>query len=427
MKRTLSLLFAVGLPILILIILGGGAMAALSALAPQPVENDTPPPGLAVFAEEIVPGSLTLSVDVQGEVQPKREIIVAPQISGRIAYVSPDFIDGGFIREGQVLVRLEDADYQLSVTRARSSVASAEQRLAREQAEAEIARQDLEELGIENASPLARREPQLAEAQASLDGAKAQLAEAELALRRTAVIAPFSGRVWERAADIGQFASPGQSLGRIFATDVVEVSLPLTDDELARIGLPVAFAATADNPGPDVTFSARIGGIDRQWIGSVARTGAALDPRSRTISVIAELEDPYGAGADNGVPMAPGAFVNAHIRGATIEDIFVAPRAGLRGTDTVYIGNPKEGTLSIRAVNVVYADDEGAYLSSGVEAGELAVVSPIQASFDGMRIKVLERQADGTIITHEPETEPDEETDGEAMADAGTENEGAVQ
>lgn len=426
MKRTLSLVFAIGLPIGILVILGGGTMATLSALAPQPEENNEPSPGLAVFAEEVMAGDLTLTVDAQGEVRPKREIIVSPQISGRIAYVSDDFIDGGFIREGQVLVRLENADYQLAVTRARSSVASAEQRLAREQAEAEIALQDLEELGIEDASPLARREPQLAEAQASLDGAEAQLAEAELALQRTAIIAPFTGRVWERSADIGQFASPGQSLGRIFASDVVEVSLPLTDDELARIGLPVAFAATADDPGPEVIFSARIGGIDREWEGTVARTGAALDPRSRTVSVIAELNDPYGEGADNGVPMAPGAFVNANIRGATIENLRIAPRSALRGEETLYVGNPQEGTLSIRTVNVLFADDSGAYLTSGVDAGELAVVSPIQASFDGMRIRVLERKPDGTVISHEPERE-EEDDESPAMADASPDSEGAAQ
>ncbi|MEO0465315.1 MAG: efflux RND transporter periplasmic adaptor subunit [Pseudomonadota bacterium] len=421
MNRILSLVVAIGLPIGILIVLGVGSMMTLSALAPQPVENEELPPGLAVFAEEILAGDLTLAVDAQGEVQPKREIIVSPQISGRIAFVSPDFIDGGFIRRGQVLVRLENADYELSVTRARSSVASAEQRLARERAEAEIALQDLEQLGIEDASPLARREPQLAEAQASLDGAAAQLAEAELALRRTAIIAPFSGRVWERSADIGQFASPGQSLGRIFATDVVEVALPLNDEEIGRIGLPLAFAASADTPGPEVTFSARVAGVERNWVGTLVRTGAALDPRSRTITAIAELNDPYGAGADNNVPMAPGLFVNANIQGATIEGISIAPRSALRGDDTVYIGNPKEGTLSVRTVDVVFADDTGAYIRGGVEAGELAVVSPIQAAFDGMRIKVLERTSDGTVITHEPEP------DVAAIADAGVEGDGATQ
>ena len=418
----MSRILAIALPILILALLGGLGSVALIAMKPQPEENTEPPAGLSIFAEAITEGEFTLTVEAQGEVEPKREIVVSPQIGGRVSYVSPDFIDGGFIREGQVLVRLESADYELAVTRARSSVAAAEQTLAREQAEAELAIQDLEDLGITDASPLARREPQLAGAQAALDGARAQLEEAELSLRRTAVIAPFTGRVREYNVDIGQYASPGQSLGRIFSTETVEVSLPITDQELGRLGLPLAFAATESEPGPKVTFSASVAGRTRQWTGQVVRTAATIDPRSRQLEVIAELRDPYGTGSDNGVPMAPGLFVNALIEGATLDHVMIAPRAALRGNNEVYIGNPKEGTLSIREVEVVYSDDSGAYLSSGVVAGELAVVSPIQAAFDGMRVKVLERFPDGSIVSHEPSTEA-----GEAVANADGNSEGATQ
>ncbi|MEM1106720.1 MAG: efflux RND transporter periplasmic adaptor subunit [Pseudomonadota bacterium] len=415
-------ILAIVLPLIILAGLGGFGAFLLAELAPEPEENDSPPVGLSVFAEPIVSGDLTLTVDAQGEVAPKRQIIVSPQIAGRISFVSPDFIDGGFIRRGQVLVRLEAADYELAVTRARSSVASAEQRLAREQAEAEIALQDLEDLGIADASPLARREPQLAEAQASLDSAMAQLAEAELALNRTAIFAPFSGRVFERSADIGQFASPGTSLGRIFATDVVEVLLPITDTQLGRIGLPLAFAASEETPGPRVEFSAQVGGVTRRWQGSVARTAAALDPRSRQLNVIAELEDPYGAGSDNGVPMAPGLFVNAEIQGEVVRDIIIVPRAGLRSNNEVYVGKPQEGLLEVRPVELIYSDTGGAYVTAGVAPGELAVVSPVQAAFDGMRIKVLERRPDGTVISHEPGMDKDD-----TIARAGGEAEGAGQ
>lgn len=395
-------ILAIALPILILAGLGIGGMALLGALAPEPEEAEEAPPGLAVFAEAIVETDLRLTVSAQGEVRPKREIIISPQIAGRIAYVSPDLVDGGFIRRGQVLVRLESADYELAVTRARSAVASAEQALARERAEAEIAIEDLEDLGITDASPLARREPQLAEARARLDSAEAQLAEAELALSRTAVVAPFSGRVAEQTADLGQFVSPGQSLGSIFSTDVVEVALPITDEELGRLNLPLAFGETAQDPGPPVVFEANVGGEPRMWRGRIVRTAAALDPRTRLITVIAELDDPYGEGADDGVPMAPGLFVNATIEGELVPDVKLAPRAALRGEDEVYIGHPEAGILEIRTVDVAFTNEVGAYLLGGVDAGELAIVSPIQAAFDGMKVRVIERLPDGSTINHEP-------------------------
>jgi len=402
---------AIVVPLAIVAVLGVGGTIVLSALKPEPEKAEEARIGLNVFAEPVRSGDLQITVTAQGEVRPRREIIVAPQISGRIAYVSPDFIDGGFIKQGQLLVRVEAADYELAVVRARSGVAAAEQALAREIAEAELARQDIEDLGVTDASPLARREPQLAQAHAALDSAKAQLKDAELALERTAVYAPFSGRVWERDVDIGQVVGTGQSLGRIFANDVVEVSLPLDDEEMGRLGLPLAFAASAQQPGPVVDFSAVVGGIERHWKGEVVRTAAAVNSQTRQINVIAELQDPYGKGADDGAPMAPGLFVNAVIEGKTIPDVLIAPRASLRGDDRIFIGDRDTGKLSIKTVDLIYSDTNGAYIRSGLNEGEYAITSPIQAAFDGMNITVMERMPDGTIKTYEPKTESKAKTD----------------
>lgn len=419
-------IIAIVAPILIIALLGVGGFVAIQAMKPEPEKKDEPRAGLNVFAEPITQGALTLTVNAQGEVRPKREIVVAPQISGRIAYVSPDFIDGGFIRRGQVLVRVESADYELGVVRARSSVASAEQALAREIAESELALQDLEDLGMTDASPLARREPQLANARAALDAAKAQLQDAELALARTAVVAPFDGRVRARSVDIGQVVSPGQSLGQIFDTDVVEVSLPLKDAELGRLGLPIAFAASNETPGPEVIFKATVGGEPRTWTGTVVRTGAAINAQTRQINVIAELKDPFGKGADNGAPMAPGLFVNAQIQGRSLDQVLIAPRSALRGEDKLYIGDPESGKLSIRTVDVVFSDRNGAYFHVGAEAGELAITSPIQAPFDGMSLTVMQRMEDGTVkVLNPPKTEEPVTEVGPSSASTG--NEGAAQ
>ena len=420
-------LIAILAPIAIIIIVGVLGVGAVIAMKPEPEKSDEPRAGLNVFAEKVTEGSLTLTVESQGEVRPRREIIVAPQITGRVAYVSPDFIDGGFIKRGQVLVRVESADYELGVVRARSTVASAEQRLAREVAEAELAQRDLEDLGMTDVSPLARREPQLAEARASLEAAKAQLSEAELGLARTAVIAPFDGRVRERSVDVGQFVSTGQTLGRIFATDVVEVALPLKDADFGLLGLPLAFAATDAKPGPTVQFTAVVAGEPRTWTGELVRTGAAINSQTRQINAIAELEDPFGKGAADGAPMAPGLFVNARIEGATLDKVLIAPRAALRGDNRLFIGDPEEGKLSIRTVDVAYSDRDGAYLRSGAEPGELAIISPIQAAFDGMSITVLERLPDGTVKVHGDQTKSKSSTEAVAEADLNTPAEGSVQ
>ncbi len=417
MNRFLSIFFT----FFMFAVVGLGGFFVLNVLKPKPEQAGERPAGLSVFVERVESDDLQFSVKAQGEVRPRREILVAPQISGRIAYVSPDFIDGGFIRKGQVLIRLEDADYRLGVVRAQAGVASAEQRLAREEAEAEIARQDLASLGVADSSPLARREPQLAEAQASLDSAKAQLADAELALSRTAVIAPFTGRVREKNVDTGQFVSPGMSLGSIFATDVVEVLLPITDEQLGQLGLPLAFAETASTPGPAVTFSGSVGGEVREWSGRVTRTSAAVNPSTRLINVIAQLEDPYGAGADDGAPMAPGLFVTAQIIGTNVDGLLLAPRAALRSGNKIFLCDPDAGELRIHEIDVVFSSPEGAWFNSGdIQVGDLAVISPLQAPFDGMSIIGVERLPDGSTVTYNPalEEESADNGGGEGAADA---------
>lgn len=387
---------AVVLPIAVLALIGGGGLFAMSQLRPTPEKADEAPKGLAVFTEAVRRDDLQLIVESQGEVRPRREISISPQISGRISYVSPAFIDGGFVRKGEVLVRLDDADYQLAKVRAQSQVASAEQRLVRERAESDLAIQDLEELGIEDASPLARREPQLAEARASLEAAKSQLRDTELALERTVIRAPFEGRIRSKDVDVGQFVGAGASLGRMFGTDIAEVALPLTDSELGRLGLSFAFEETADAPGPAVTLSAQVAGEHREWKGRITRTAAAVDPQTRLISAIATVEDPFGAGAAGNVPLAPGLFVNAAITGRVVEDVLIAPRSALRGKGQIYVADPDALEMRIRDVNVIYSDTQGVYLSSGVEAGELAILSPVQAPFDGMSISLAEEESEPT-------------------------------
>ncbi|MEL7128664.1 MAG: efflux RND transporter periplasmic adaptor subunit [Pseudomonadota bacterium] len=388
------------LPLLIIVVLGAGGAAVLGALKPEPETTDEAPQALAVFAERIERRDLSIVVSAQGEVRPRAEINLTPQVAGRIAYVSDRFIDGGFVRQGETIARLDTADYELGVVRAKSGVAAAQQALAREEAEAELAIRDIEELGLESSSPLARREPQLAEARASLDSAYAQLGDANLALERTSIRAPFDGRVREKTVDVGQFVTQAQSLGRIFSTDIVEVSLPLTDEQMGQLGLPLAFTETQDKPGPEVVFSANVGGERREWRGRITRTAAAVNTQSRLINVFGEVRDPYGAGADGDAPMAPGLFVTADIQGKTTEDVLWAPRSAVRGNDELYIGSQDDdGLLSIRPVNVLFSDASGAYFETGAEVGELAIVSPIQAAFDGMRLRVRERLADGTIVT----------------------------
>ncbi|MFW5661347.1 MAG: efflux RND transporter periplasmic adaptor subunit [Oceanicaulis sp.] len=390
----------IGAPIAV--IAGFAALfAVLGATRPQPERAEQTVRPVSVFVAEAAPRSVQLAVNTQGEVAPLIEIDLTAQVAGRIDYVDPSFVEGGFFEAGQTLIRVEDADYRLAVTRAEALVAQRRQQLVREQAETDLAREEWESLGDGEASALTLREPQLADARAQLAAAEASLAEARLNLSRTRISAPFEGRVRAKQVDLGQYVGPGARLGRVFSTKTVEIALPLSDDELSLLNIPVAFQASADTPGPDAALSAVIGGRQRSWTGELVRTASVVDPQTRTLGAIVQVQDPYGAAAEAaGAPLAVGLFVNAEIVGRTIENAYVLPRSALRGADAMYVAEPG-GALSIRQVEVIESTPERVVVASGVSAGERVITSPVRGAVDGMAVRALD--ADGEPLDPEPE------------------------
>ncbi|MEL6688010.1 MAG: efflux RND transporter periplasmic adaptor subunit [Pseudomonadota bacterium] len=380
---------AVALP-LIVIIGAVGATVGMSALSPEPEEKEDVIKALPVLTASAQSDTVQLSVLTQGEVQPRTEINLINQVPGRITYMSPNFIEGGVFEKGDLLVRIDPAEYRLRVTQARANVSQAETVLAREQSESELARMDWEDLGSGGeATPLTLREPQMAEAAAQLEAAKASLAEAELQLSRTEVRAPFDGRVIERAVDAGEFVGMTGQLGQIYASDIMDVKIPLTQNELRQTGVYLGYAADGD-AGLPVTLSADIAGRRVEWQGHITRTDARFDRQSRVLHAYVEVRDPFGG--ETGQPaLGPGLFVDADIAGPVLDNVVTVPRAALRGDDEVYI--VEEDTLTIRSVEVQSSNRDRAVLTSGITPGDQVIVSPIRGAATGMKIEVVDRAA----------------------------------
>ncbi|PHR91784.1 MAG: efflux transporter periplasmic adaptor subunit [Robiginitomaculum sp.] len=385
------------LPLLV-IFAGVFGFILMGVMKPDPDTKSEPPRAAPVLTAQAELRSVELAVQAQGEVRPRTEINLAAQIGGKIAYVSPNFLEGGQFRKGDTLLRIVSVDYDLRVTQTQANVAQAQTVLTRELSEADIARRDWDDLGEGEASPLSLREPQVAEARARLAAATAALDEAKLQQSRTVVRAPFHGRIREKTVSIGEYITPGQKLGRIYAVDIADVKLALTDADLAKLGLGIGFRATNAHPGPGVEFSATVAGVAHTWLGRIARTDSAYDPSTRILYAYAELNDPYGAGADNGTPMASGLFVSARIKGRTTEHSIIVPRNALRGTDKIYIANA-DNTLSIRTVKIASSDRYQVVVTSGLSGGETVIISPVRGVAEGMRIEVATTLAKNTTPT----------------------------
>jgi len=395
-------LTVIGVPILIIIgftVL----MQVIIAANNKPEEKKKPFNTLAVMADYAVIDDVQLTVSAQGEARPRTEIDLVPEVGGKIVYVSPNFIQGGIIRKGETLIRIEDADYQVAVVQAQANVAQAEQVLIREVAEGEIAQRDLADLGItDRPSALALRQPQKQQAEASLQAAKAQLDSMKLQLTRTEVKAPFAGRVRSKSSDLGQYVTPGSRLGRIFSTDIVEVNLALTDNDLSKVDLPLAYVADSRETAPVVKLSNIIAGKRREWTGYLMRTDSTYDTQSRALFAIVEVFDPYGKGAsEGGYPLAPGMYVEAEIEGKTFDDVIVIPRDGLRPEDKVFVVDDK-GKADIRNVTVLDTNPDRAVILSGIDVGELVVLSPMELSRASMTLKALDVNNPSNVLVDPP-------------------------
>lgn len=379
----------IGLPVLVLAVaaLGGKLLAGLKP------EVDVAPPEFVpplVAVRSAKAGALTLTVETQGAVVPRTESMLVAEVGGRVLEVAPSFVNGGFFGRDDVLLTIDPTDYELAVEQARLAVAQAELRLARELADAEIARRDWESLGHGEGSPLALREPYVAEARSALAAAKASVRKAELDVERCSVRAPYDGLVRSERVDVGQYVVAGTELGRVFAVDFAEVRLPLADDELA-------YLVSSENGGgagvgSPVILRGEFAGESFEWTGAVDRLEAEIDPRTRMVTLVARVADPYGRGEVRDRPaLRVGMFVDAEIEGRTVHDAVVLPRAALHDRSRAYVVDA-DGSLHIRDVEVLKADRDRVVLSGGVRPGDRVVVSPLEVAVEGMRVRVLDEE-----------------------------------
>lgn len=380
-----------------LLALAVGIALAVWLITTRPEIPHEPPPRLipTVRAEPAHATDFQVEVETQGTVVPRTESALTAQVGGRVVAVSPALVAGGFFEAGEVLVELEARDYELALAQAELSVAQAERRLAEEQADAAVARREWEELGEGEPSALTLREPQVKEARAALAAAEAGRALAALELERTRLKATFAGRVRSKNVDLGQFVMPGAVVARVYAVDTAEVRLPLPDQELRYLELPLAYGDGEDDPSPRARLSAVFAGARREWSARIVRTEGEIDPRTRMVMAVAEVEDPYGlhaAPGERGVPLAVGMFVSAAIEGVTLEDVFVLSRAALRDDERIYVLEHHEDRDVLRMVEVEILHttrDEVIVRGPQLRDGMRVVLSPLEIATDGMEVRDL--------------------------------------
>ena len=360
-----------------------GARAILST-APKAERREPAATRPSVEATVLSASSFPVVLDSRGTVRPGRRTALAPEVGGSVSALSDRFVTGGAFPAGEVLVQLDQRDYRIALTRARANLAQAEAALAEQRAQAETARADWRALGRRGEpSALTLREPQTAAALAGRDASEAEVQRARLDLARTRIVAPYDGRVLSREIDEGQFVARGAPLGVIYATDAVEVRLPLSVRQQAYLTLPTG-SAGANTKGRAARVEITLDGAadTHRWQGELLRA-EGVDPDTQQLNVVVRIARPF---ADPAHPLRIGRHVRATITGRTLEDVFVIPRAALRGDGEVLVLEGGE-RLQRREVVLAWSDDEVAVVSTGLAAGDVLVMTPLASVADGTPVR----------------------------------------
>lgn len=386
----------------IALILGFGlaVFALLMLFRPRPQSQEPPRRTPLVVTEPADVRSGNLTIEGNGTVRPRSEITLSPQVAGRITWVSPRFATGSRFEKGQVLLRIEAADYVNAVQAAEAEVAQREVDLLTWQEQRDLAVEEFsrfrEREGIttpidsSDVGGLVFRDPQVRAAEAALKRAEAGLEDAKLALTRTEIRAPFDGIVRTKTADVGQYVAPGQTVGSLYETDEVEIVVPLTDSEASLIeGLWSADSGDGEGRIP-ATVRAVFGGAEYRWTGYVDRAEGALNPNTRTVDVVVRVRDPFVADESARPPLLLGTYATVDIQGRDIDRFVVIPRTALRDGNSVYVVE-QDSVLEIRSVDVLQETPGVVMIRAEIDPDEPIVVSPMEVVTDGMTV----RQAEG--------------------------------
>ncbi len=404
--------------------IGGGLLAGaalivwlLGVFAPQPETSEPPPQSPLVSTTPVEVRAGSLLVHGTGTVRPVREIELTAQVGGRLVDVSEALVSGGRFEAGETLARIDPSDYRNAVRQAEAQVTQARFQLIQAREQAGAARQDYErirdrtgEAPEPDSTELGRlvfNEPQVAQAEANLQSAKASLETAQVNLKRTRLQVPFDGMVRQKQADLGAYVSPGTSVATVYGTEAVEIVVSLPSRKAALIrNLWDTMEAGTDLPA---TITTQYGGNEFAWRGRVHRVEGAISERTRTVDVVVRVPEPYNrsltvqsrmpeqGSAPSGPerpPLAVGTYAEVDIEGQQDGSYHVVPR---RAVHTRAPNQPPvvwtavgDSMLVERPVEPIQTVEEQTYLAPTLDSGTRVITTDLRVQTDSMKVRVAQ-------------------------------------
>ena len=333
-------------------------------------------------------GTFTPTLIATGTVQPSQDIMLGSRVSGEIVQRAENFVPGGFVEKGDVLLQIDPSDYENALRQAESELSQANAEMRLEMGLQEAAQKEYELLEDTLApanKALVLREPQLETAKSQVASAEASVRQAKLDLERTTIKAPFDAYILSQNVNIGSLVSPGQDLGRLVGVDSywVETTVPLS--KLRWLN----FSGQQASSDTEVSIRNRTA-----WDEGETRTGyllkvlGSLENQTRMARVLIEVTDPMSLTPANegSQPLIIGSFVETRIKAKPLENVVRLDRDYLRADETVWVNTGD--SLSIRNINIQLQDAEYAYITEGLEGGEQVITTNLASVTEGAPLRM---------------------------------------
>jgi multidrug efflux pump subunit AcrA (membrane-fusion protein) len=355
--------------------------------------------------------------EATGSLAPDEQTDVSPSIAGKVVAIGVDL--GSYVKQGAMIVRLDDVDSRIRLEQAQSQVEQA--RAAVRQAEAKIGLRPGQNFDPERVADVgaARVALELAEKQlrrferliesgdvsrssydqqkaqrdqlreqyeaalqrarqdyaavarerANVKTAETQVAAARRSLSYALVFAPISGYVSERPADLGEYVSPTSKVATIVRTNPLRMRIDIPEQTISAVQV---------GQGVSINVSAY---PDRAFTGRIARISPNVAATSRTLTVEAEVENNDGL-------LKPGQFATVRIQQATASAAVLVPaRAVHTEGASSHLFVIKNGRAEMRLVQLGQTEGDLVEIRSGVAADEQVAVSNVELLSDGMAVK----------------------------------------
>ena len=330
-----------------------------------------------------------------GTVIPTREVVIRPRISGKIVRQSARFVPGGRFDEGDLMVQLDRTDYRHTVSQRESALAQAQADLEIRKGDQAVAREELQLLEGDITGgdrDLILRKPQVNQAKAAVKSARAALKQAKTDLARTRVEAPFDGHLISRSASVGSNVAQGDQLATFVGSDRYWVNVSIPVAHLRWIKLPEG----PDEKGSMVRVTNETSWGDEAYReGHVSQVIGQLENGSRMAQLMVTVPDPLAQSREreDKPSLLLGAVVEVICQGVAMSDVVTIDRSYLRDGDTVWVMNESD-RLESRSVEVAFADEEKAYIQSGLQDGDRVIKTNLSSPVPDMHLRTAGGSSD---------------------------------